>query len=625
MYALFYKFDPFIESYVGFSDYLLTAIASVFIGGILCLPVLIASIMWQGAKAPMGYDQKLIQEFKLKSRPFYAVVSVVVLIIFIKIMVWFKTIAPMKFDLSLLATMWGMFLLAYFIHKMYDYKKTKPAPEPSRIQKKETANGLGTLGQSLKHTLNKGTPLVTYSGKEMNETAFNERYKPIHKKWAFHRAAFRVTNEDRGIILGAPGSGKTTYLISQLLDWMKSGQSFVATDVKPEIWAILKANGAFDFFGYKDWVFNPTDADSDHYNIFSEMEDSAEFNEVLNIIIPDSMSEETSVFTDNARRLLKAVLIELGEKASLPNAQRYINSMDDNAELLKSLRQSDNETVSNIAKEISRSAKSENLLASIMTSVSRAFVFLDDDRIRKTISDNADGFYLKDVLTKPKQAVFLQFDQKYKNSTASLFGAMVAHTLRILQAHQNRKAVFVALDEIINCAPIPKFIDSLNTMRSANMPTFIYLQALEGLNRLYGVNADRLFMGSGDYKAVFKINDIDTAKQFSELIGQTETTYRSDSASNVNTSSRGQSGTGSNASSGSSSSNSVSVSSKMEYIVEPEKFTRLPMCTAVVFYNGTFGTLEMPKYWEFFNMPKRLGVDFTEQTIGDFKRAEKVA
>ncbi|WP_228143502.1 hypothetical protein [Acinetobacter baumannii] len=45
---------------------------------------------------------------------------------------------------------------------------------------------------------------------------------------------------------------------------MKSGRSFVATDVKPEIWAILKANNVFKIFGYTDWVFNPTDVDSDH-------------------------------------------------------------------------------------------------------------------------------------------------------------------------------------------------------------------------------------------------------------------------------------------------------------------------------------------------------------------------
>ena len=112
-------------------------------------------------------------------------------------MVWFKTIAPMKFDLSLLATMWGMFLLAYFIHKMYDYKKTKPAPEPSRIQKKETADGYGTLGNELKHTLNKGTPLVVYTDKVMQEPAFEKFFKPEHKKWSAQKGALRVTNEDR--------------------------------------------------------------------------------------------------------------------------------------------------------------------------------------------------------------------------------------------------------------------------------------------------------------------------------------------------------------------------------------------------------------------------------------------
>ena len=295
-------------------------------------------------------------------------------------------------------------------------------------------------------------------------------------------------------------------------------------------------------------------------------------------------------------------MIELGAKASLPNAQRFINGMDDNAELLKTLRQSDNETVSSIAKDITRTAKSDNLLASIMTAVSKAFDFLDDERIRKTISDNAEGFYLKDVLMKPKQAVFLQFDQQYKSSTATLFGAMVAHTMRILQANQNRGAVFLALDEIINCAPIPKFTDLLNTIRSANMPTFLYLQSLEGLNRLYGLNADKLFLGSSNYKVVFKIGDISTAEEFSKLIGKTETTYFSYSESSSN----GVSNSDQGGSRVQSNSSGYSESTKLEYIIEPDELTKLPAHTAVVTYNGTFGTLVMPKYWEFFDTPVRI-------------------
>ena len=492
-----------------------------------------------------------------------------------------------------------LFFLAFFFGAQFIDPKNIEY-ERKTIEKKQSAEGLGTLLNEVELTEDVGTPLISY-------ILDDQLKEPVWK-------ALRVTNEDRGIVAGVPGAGKTAYLVLQLIDWMESGQSFVATDIKPEIWAILKYNNIFEKFGYKDWVFNPTDINADHYNLFSEVHDSAEFNEVLNIIIPDSDSSDAKVFNDNARRLLKAVLIELGPQASLPNAQRFINSMDDNAELLKTLRQSDNETVSNIAKEITRIAKGDNLFASIMTAVSKAFDFLDDDRIRKSISDNAEGFYLKDVLMQPKQAVFLQFDQQYKSSTATLFGATVAHIMCILQANQDRGAVFLALDEIINCAPIPKFTELLNTIRSANMPTFLYLQSLEGLNRLYGANADRLFLGSSNYKVVFRIEDDFTAKEFSKLIGKTETTYYS-YTENV-----GQ-GVSNNETKIQNTSSGYSESTRMEYIVEPDELIHLPKYTAVVMYNGRFGTLDMPKYWELFDMPIRIKKASPSDYLNDEKTA----
>lgn len=463
------------------------------------------------------------------------------------------------------------------------------------VRKHKTAEGLNTLTDTLKSTEragSSGAPMITYYERDENIMSLC------------------ATNEDRGIVIGAPGSGKSTYLIAQIIDWMHSGKSFVATDIKPEIWAALKVNGVFEKFGYKDWVFNPTDVHSHHYNIFSEIKDSSELNEVLAIIIKDD-AEQTSVFTDNARRLLKAIILELGDKATLVSAKRYIDSMDDNEELLKSLRQSDNETVSSIAKDITRSAKNGNLLASIMTSFTKAFDFLDDERIRETTSNNSDGFYLKDVLMKPKQAVFLQFDQQYKNTTSTLFGVMVAHTMRLLQTNQNRDEVFIALDEIINCAPIPKFTETLNTIRSAKMPTFLYLQSLEGLNRVYGDNADRLFLGSSNLKIVFKIGDIETAEHFTKLIGQTETTYYSHSSgsstTNIGPRYGGQSST--------SQTNSSSSSTKIENIIEPEEFTQLADHTAVVTYNGGYGTVKMPTYYDFFGMYERTHL----RTVGEFK------
>ena len=501
----------------------------------------------------------------------------------------------------------GLYAFLYFAGG-----KSKPRAE--RI-KKESAEGYGTLLSEVHKGFENKTPLIAFTDRILPKKQMKDMQQK-HLNWSFHRESLRVTNEDRGIVLGAPGSGKTTFLISQIVEWMKSGRSFVATDVKPEIWAIFKANNVFKIFGYKDWVFNPTDVESDHYNIFSEVKDSAELNEILNIIIKDDTAESV-VFNDLARRILKAVLIELSDKASLVNAQNYINSMDSNDELLKALRQSEKSSVSNIAKEVSRTAQNDRLLASVMTAVSKAFEFLDDDRIRVTTSDNTQGFYLKEVLMKPKQAVFLQFDQQYKSSTATLFGAMVAHTMRILQANQNRDAVFIALDEIINCAPIPKFTDLLNTIRSANMPTFLYLQSLEGLNRLYGANSDKMFMASSNLKIVFRIGDIESAEECSRLVGQTETTYISETTGRSQTSGTSSSSRASSSSSNRSQNAGTTKSIKLESIIEPAEFIKLPICTAVVMYNGSYGTLEMPKYYECYNMPKRTNL----KTIQDFKVA----
>ena len=500
------------------------------------------------------------------------------------------------------------------IYAFFYFADGKSKPRAERI-KKESAEGYGTLLREVHRGFENKTPLIAFTDKTLPKKQIKEMDQK-YLDWSFHCESLRVTNEDRGIVLGAPGSGKTTFLISQIVEWMKSGRSFVATDVKPEIWAILKANNVFKIFGYKDWVFNPTDVESDHYNIFSEVKDSAELNEILSIIIKDDTAESV-VFNDLARRILKAVLIELGDKASLVNAQSYINGMDSNDELLKALRQSEKSSVSNIAKEISRTAQNDRLLASVMTAVSKAFEFLDDDRIRATTSDNAQGFYLKEVLMQPKQAVFLQFDQQYKSSTATLFGAMVAHTMRILQANQNRKSVFIALDEIINCAPIPKFTDLLNTIRSANMPTFLYLQSLEGLNRLYGANADKIFMGSSGLKVVFRIDDIATADECSRLVGQTETTYISETTGTSQTSGTSSSSQASSSSSNRSQNIGTTKSIKLESIIEPAEFIKLPMFTAVVMYNGSYGTLEMPKYHECYNMPKRTNL----KTVQDFKVA----
>ena len=124
-------------------------------------------------------------------------------------------------------------------------------------------------------------------------------------------------------------------------------------------------------------------------------------------------------------------------------------------------------------------------------------------------------------------------------------------------------------------------------------------------------------MGSSNLKIVFRIGDIESAEECSRLVGQTETTYISETAGISQTSGTSSSSRASSSSSNRSQNVGTTKSIKLESIIEPAEFIKLPICTAVVMYNGSYGTLEMPKYYECYNMPKRTNL----KKIRDFKVA----
>ena len=478
------------------------------------------------------------------------------------------------------------------------------------VQKVHTVdNTRGEVLDKLQASNQRG-PLVLFNQVETEASKQAEQKRRKAEPWQLKK--WTCSDEDRAVVVGVPGAGKTTFLVAQIVDWMQSGRSFIATDIKPEIWSILHENGLFERFGYDEYIINPTCAHAHRFNLFSEIEDDADLNEVLSVIIPPGEGDG-AVFSDNARRLLKAVLAHLGERASLPAARDFIMDAGKVSELLEMLANSEKKSVQRIAFELKNTASNERLLASIMTAMGRAFEFMDDERINAAIG--ASDFSMRDVLMRPRQAVFLQFEQKYKSSLATLFGGTVAYVLRLLQANASTRehAVFVALDEIINAAPIPKFAESLNTMRSARMPLAMYLQSIEGLNRLYGPQSSEIFLGSADLKVIFRLNDNATAEYVSAQLGDTERR-----AFNMNTSHS----EGKNVSGGTANKTiSNGYSSSTARIFEPAEVLALEPQKAITIYRGSGARFTMPSYWQDYQMPARAAVDARPQP-GFVQRAQ---
>lgn len=76
-----------------------------------------------------------------------------------------------------------------------------------------------------------------------------------------------------------------------------------------------------------------------------------------------------------------------------------------------------------------------------------------------------NDFSLREVLEKTHQCVVLQYDQAEKEHDCPNFrGNGRLYSANLAMNSQKRGSVLLLLDEIINCAPIPKFTETLNLM-----------------------------------------------------------------------------------------------------------------------------------------------------------------
>ena len=404
--------------------------------------------------------------------------------------------------------------------------------------------------------------------------------------WFDELKKYSVSTEERGLVLGVSGTGKTSYLIAQLVNWMQSGKSLVATDIKPEIWAVLYENGVFERYGYEWVVINPTDPSALKYNLFDDIDKLDEIDELLYIVVPKEDSDK-AVFSDNARKLIKAIMYHLHETTgsiSLPAVRDYRYEIGNMSDVLQELKESQSRIARNIAIDILDVAGNERFLASIMGAFSDALEFLNNEVIAESVGSS--DVSLRETLQQSHKAVFLQFSNEDQAKTYKLFGITLSHVLRMLQLnHKNRDDVFIAIDEIINSAPIPDITKKLNVMRSSKMPLFVYLQTLAGLTELYGPNAKELFMSACSLKVCYRVSDLETAETFAKMAGETEVISWS-SSTDAN---------------GVSQTESVST----DMMAKPEELLQMEANHAVVIYNGQVAKLPMPVHWRDLPMPYR--------------------
>lgn len=473
----------------------------------------------------------------------------------------------------------------------------------SVIVPSRTAENTKMLKGVLNAKDNLGEPLVMYAPVKKKQLAADpfRSYLPV----------FTVSCQERGLVVGVSGAGKTNFIFAQIAHWMTSEKSFVVTDVKPEIFGVLLANDMFEMGGYDYVVINPTDPKSHKYNMLDDVTDDNNLDELLKILVP-SGADNTAAFADFARLILKACIIHVRDvegSVSLTSVFDYIIKFSSGQKLIDKLRDDGNADVVRLVNQAKLSADNERFVSSGISALTNALNFLNN----KVIADNvaSSDFSLNEVLQSPKKAVFLQFEQKDMQVTESLYSTMVQHIIRLLMSNADqRDDVFLIFDELLNGGKIEKLSDKFNLIRSFKMPAFLYIQSIAGLVQKYGKDEAMKTIAACSLQISYRVNDVESAEFFSDLAGQIEAKKHNKTVSPAV-----------RADGSSYDKPSYSVNTELVDLLPKETMLKLPAGKALCVYKGEAAVIDIPQHYKDTPMTKAADV----VRLGDFVEVEEVA
>jgi type IV secretion system protein VirD4 len=325
--------------------------------------------------------------------------------------------------------------------------------------------------------------------------------------------------EDRAVVIGPPGTGKTAFLVSQLLTWAEQRRSFVCLDLKPEIYGLTSHR--LEAAGYTLLTYNPTSRTGQRYNPLDDAAGPEGLGELAAALIGPG-DEAHRALAQIARELLDAIAGHLRATlgmATLPLVREFLAAADSPDDLFRQLLASPDGDVRDIAASLQLAGRNERLLGSVFANFRASLRFLRFPAIRDSLE--CSDFSLRDLCTDQPVGLFLQFEEQHRETTAHLLAAMVSHVMRYLIAHHERPPVLLLWDEIGTAPALPALVQKLNTIRSRNLPTWLYWQSLEQMQP-YGAQRDEgpnLILGACDLQMVFRLNDNASAQWMSERLG----------------------------------------------------------------------------------------------------------
>ncbi len=412
-----------------------------------------------------------------------------------------------------------------------------------------------------------------------------------------------LPDAQRGIaVCGGPGSGKTFSIIDPAIrSAIDQGFPTIVYDFKyPSQTARLAGYAAKA--GYEVRVFAPGFEESSVCNPldFLENQTDAETARQMAVVLNknfklSSQNTEDAFFSVAGDQLIEAVLM-LAKSTPYPDVMmcQAILSMEG---LTKRLQKAELDYwVRASFGQLLSVADSEKTVASIVATANNVFTRF----MKKNILGAFCGETTLPLNLQGKQLLILGMDREKRDVVGPLL-ATVLHMIvtRNVVNQDRKKPIVLAIDELPTLY-LPSLTQWLNENREDGLCTMLGFQNLVQLEKVYGKELARAIVGGCATKAIFNPQEYDSAKLFSDFLGDEEVRYRQKS--------RGRSGGQSNA--------STADQERTKKLFEASQFLKLPAGKCILVNPGYSNDEES-------SVPIEQKIKIPDRDLRAFKKSEE--
>ena len=332
------------------------------------------------------------------------------------------------------------------------------------------------------------------------------------------------------LVVGPPGSGKSSGLILPNILAERGARSLVIVDPKSELLALSR--GAVSRHS-EVWVVNFLDPEGSHgYNPLAMVHDYLSAEAFAECWITNTGRSSREPFWDNAaKQLIVAAVLHLrAERTGAPPTL---------ADLAAFFTRQDAETITAVlgasgsdpARECATSflasmQKNDKLLGSVFTELPPRFSILQDPRVRATTSRHQVSFARLGQRDGRPVALYLALERTMapllKPLSACFFMQLFEALIRVADASPGGylpRPVLGMLDEFGNIGAIPDMARWMSTVRSARIGFLLAVQDLAQLGAIYGREGRQIIVTDCATKIALARTSADDAEWFSRGAG----------------------------------------------------------------------------------------------------------